>query len=198
DAPDNAQAFIDRAMRHPATLAGLRYTLLALGDRSYAEFCAFGRRLDTWLQRSGASEIAPRIEVDAADETALCAWRHRLAGIAQVDASDALPSVSWGRWQLKSRRHLNPGSAGAPVFEVVLTSKDDSGPSGKTLWQAGDLLQLRADGPDNQPRSYSIASLPEDGAVHLLVRLQHDADGHPGLLSGLLTGLAPVGSELTG
>lgn len=198
DAPDNAQAFVDLVMHCPATLAGLRYTLLALGNRSYTEFCAFGRRLDTWLQRSGASEVAPRIEVDAADETALCAWRHRLAGIAQVDASDSLSSVPWERWQLKSRRHLNPGSAGAPVFEVVLTAADASGAPSKPLWQAGDLLQLRVDGPDDQPRSYSIASLPEDGAVHLLVRLQHGADGRPGLMSGLLTGLGPVGTELAG
>lgn len=198
DAPDNAQTFVDRVMDRPATLAGLRFTLLALGDRSYTEFCAFGRRLDTWLQRSGASEVAPRIEVDAANEIALCAWRHRLAGIAQVDASDAIPSAHWGRWLLKSRRHLNPGSAGAPVFEVVLATEDDSGTSGKPLWQAGDLLQLRAEGPDDEPRSYSIASLPEDGAVHLLVRLQHGADGRPGLMSGLLTGLAPVGTGLAG
>ncbi|MEJ1096117.1 MULTISPECIES: sulfite reductase flavoprotein subunit alpha [unclassified Pseudoxanthomonas] len=45
-------------------------------------------------------------------------------------------------------------------------------------------------------REYSIASLPEDGALHLLVRLQLRSDGSPGLGSGWLCNEAPVGGTI--
>jgi len=45
-------------------------------------------------------------------------------------------------------------------------------------------------------REYSIASVPADGAVHLLVRQQTAPDGTPGIGSGWLTRHAPVGAEV--
>lgn len=45
-------------------------------------------------------------------------------------------------------------------------------------------------------REYSIASLPADGAIHLLVRTMHGPDGRLGLGSGWLTAFAPVGGEV--
>ncbi len=46
------------------------------------------------------------------------------------------------------------------------------------------------------PRDYSIASLPDDGALELLVRLQQDANGQPGLGSGWLCQYAPIGGSV--
>ncbi|MGN6329759.1 MAG: sulfite reductase subunit alpha [Rhodanobacter sp.] len=45
-------------------------------------------------------------------------------------------------------------------------------------------------------REYSIASVPADGAIHLLVRQQTAPDGTPGIGSGWLTMHAPIGSEI--
>lgn len=45
-------------------------------------------------------------------------------------------------------------------------------------------------------REYSIASLPADGALHLLVRLRERPDGRPGLGSGWLTGHAGIGGAV--
>ena len=45
-------------------------------------------------------------------------------------------------------------------------------------------------------REYSIASVPADGAIHLLVRRQNMPDGTPGIGSGWLTMHAPIGSEI--
>ncbi|HUH54471.1 MAG TPA: sulfite reductase flavoprotein subunit alpha [Rhodanobacter sp.] len=45
-------------------------------------------------------------------------------------------------------------------------------------------------------REYSIASVPADGAIHLLVRRQSTPDGTPGIGSGWLTMHAPIGSEI--
>ncbi|WP_233238214.1 sulfite reductase subunit alpha [Bordetella sp. LUAb4] len=46
-------------------------------------------------------------------------------------------------------------------------------------------------------RDYSIASLPTDGAIHLLVRQRHGADGVLGLGSGWLTMNAPPGATVS-
>jgi sulfite reductase (NADPH) flavoprotein alpha-component len=45
-------------------------------------------------------------------------------------------------------------------------------------------------------REYSIASLPQDGSLHLLVRRQLRADGTPGLGSGWLCNEAPLGGSI--
>ncbi|KQZ80197.1 sulfite reductase subunit alpha [Rhodanobacter sp. Root561] len=45
-------------------------------------------------------------------------------------------------------------------------------------------------------REYSIASLPDDGAIHLLVRQMRGRGGYLGLGSGWLTGHAPIGAEI--
>jgi sulfite reductase (NADPH) flavoprotein alpha-component len=45
-------------------------------------------------------------------------------------------------------------------------------------------------------REYSIASLPSDGALHILVRQSRRTDGSLGLASGWLTERAAIGSEI--
>ena len=78
-------------------------------------------------------------------------------------------------------------------------------------WQAGDLVQVSvagvgADGVDvrvsdsdgdgdgdaHRPREYTIASVPADGRVELMVRRTVREDGTPGLASGWLTERAPL------
>ncbi|HTN30392.1 MAG TPA: sulfite reductase subunit alpha [Pseudomonas sp.] len=58
---------------------------------------------------------------------------------------------------------------------------------------AAQLLEQLA--PQNH-RDYSIASLPSDGALELLVRLAHHPDGSPGLGSGWLCLHAEVGERI--
>lgn len=79
DAPDMAEAFESQHMQAPASLAGLRYGLLALGDRCYADFCGFGRRLHGWLVASGAQALFAPIEVDDEDPIAVSEWYRRVA-----------------------------------------------------------------------------------------------------------------------
>ncbi|HKR76537.1 MAG TPA: flavodoxin domain-containing protein [Rhodanobacter sp.] len=82
DPPDMAEVFRRTAMGQPASLAQLHYGLLALGDRDYEDFCAFGRTLDAWLQASGARAWFPRIEVDDGDARALERWHAQVATLA--------------------------------------------------------------------------------------------------------------------
>ena len=54
-------------------------------------------------------------------------------------------------------------------------------------------MQVSAPAEPDRPREYSIASIPRDGGVHLLVRQHAHPDGSLGLASGWLTAQAKVG-----
>ncbi|THF56867.1 NADPH cytochrome P450 oxidoreductase family protein [Pseudothauera rhizosphaerae] len=202
DPPDNAAAFVDRIMGGRPQLGALRYGLLALGDRSYARYCAFGRALDGWLRDCGAAALFERVEVDRADPAALETWRHRLASFAGLAEPNGAVAPVMGYWRVRASRHLNPGSAGQPVHHVELEAvagpEADAASVALPRWEAGDLLQLVPPGADARPRDYSIASLPEDGAVHLLVRVIRGPDGEPGRMSSLLTGAGASGNVFQG
>jgi len=157
DPPDNAARFVRSLLPRALALPELHYGLLALGDRRYASFCGFGHALDAWLDRSGARPLFERVEVDRGDAQALAAWRHRLAGLAGADAPSAWSAPSFAPWRVAVRRHLNPGSAGEPIFHLEL---EPAGAAPLPDWQAGDLVQVQPPGDGEPPRDYSIASLP--------------------------------------
>lgn len=248
DAPDPAAGFIRGTMHAGLALPGLRYAVLALGDRSYRHYCAFGHALDGWLRRSGAQPLFDLVEVDNGDPAALRHWQHQLGTVAGAsDAPDWTP-VPCQPWTLATRRELNPGSAGAAVFELRLTP-----PAGTDAqWRAGDIAEvlprqdpaevdamLRAAGQDPaahvrgpagpmtlaelasrsqlvpadgirglpaqavaerlQPlpsREYSIASIPAEGSLRLLLRRMQRPDGRPGIGSGWLCDHARPGGTV--
>ncbi|WP_201313717.1 sulfite reductase flavoprotein subunit alpha [Dyella sp. EPa41] len=247
DAPDSAAPFITRTMREPMVLAQLRYGLLSLGDSDYDDFCGFGRQLQHWLQRSGATPLFDAVEVDHGDAAALRHWQHHLALFTGVADLPDWQRPDYQRWRLVERRLLNPQSLGGPCFHLALQPLE-----GQVSWQAGDLVEigprhadatvehwLAAQGLDGQVvvacrgqraalrewlagshlpwhadvtgqaaeaivaqlqalphREYSIASLPSDGALHLLVRRMQRDDGSPGIGSGWLTQHAAVHGEI--
>ncbi|RYF28960.1 MAG: oxidoreductase, partial [Comamonadaceae bacterium] len=189
DAPDGASVFADQMMASALALPRLRYAVLALGDRQYDHFCGFGRALDAWLASTGAVALAPRIEVDNGDPAALAAWRAQWGGVEDAEAPDA-PFVPW---RLASRTLLNAGSAGAPVFELTFAPAAHSTPAD---WESGDLAQVQVASDPGRPRDYSIASIPADGHLALLVRQEQHPDGTLGAASGLLTSTLAIGDSL--
>ena len=172
DAPDAASRFASAmAASGSRSLRSLRFGLLALGDTSFQAYCGFGRRLDAWLREQGAEPIFARIEVDRLDAQALAQWRRQLAHLAGTHDLDGQPgweAPCFASWRLLARRCLNHGSQGAPLYHLEFKPTDSPLPG----WQAGDLVQLRLpeSSQDAVPRDYTIASIPADGRVHLLVR----------------------------
>lgn len=189
DAPDNAAAFMGRLMTGELALPQLHYGVLALGDRSYGQFCGFGRALDTWLATQGASRLFERIEVDRSASAAIEQWFQHLSHLAGTSDAPDWSAPAFGDWRLTGRQLLNPGSAGGAIYHVELAPVSGSLPD----WQSGDLVQVAAPADPSQPREYSIASIPRDGGVHLLVRQHAHPDGSLGLASGWLTAQASVG-----
>jgi len=200
DAPDTAAGFVARLLGSALPLKNLRYGLLALGDRRYQDFCAFGRRLDAWLREQGAAPEFPMIEVDDADAAALSQWRERLAQFAGADALPQWQEQPFREFTIVERTELNPGSLGEPVFHVALEPLRDGMPE----WRAGDIVQI-VPGPatppdgattDRKPREYSIASIPSDRQLYLLIRQGRRPDGSLGLGAGWLTRFAPIGEPV--
>ncbi|WP_447743023.1 sulfite reductase subunit alpha [Variovorax boronicumulans] len=189
DAPDGASVFAERVMGAPLALPSLRYAVLALGDRQYAHFCGFGRALDAWLHTAGAVRDFAPIEVDNSDPAALADW-HARWGDAPEGGDDA--PASFAPWRLTRRELLNAGSTGGPVFHLGLTPQTGALPH----WASGDLVQVAIASDPARPRDYSIASLPADGELQLLVRQEQHPDGSMGAASGLLTSTLSVGDSV--
>lgn len=181
DPPDNAYMFVRRCMGDASVrLERLEYGLLALGDRAYGDFCAFGHMLDDWFRGAGAQPLFGMVEVDDHDAGALQRWHGELDRLgARLQPVTASPTDH--PWLLSSRTLLNPGSPGAPVHDLVLESASGAMPR----WEAGDIAVVQPPGADSS-REYSIASVPTEGKLRLLVREQQRADGSPGLGSGWL------------
>lgn len=239
--PDRARRFARETMASAPSAAELDYAVLALGDREYPQFCAFGHKVDKWLHSGGGRRLFDTIEVDGEDVDAERQWQQQLTALgADPMAADFAPA-QYGRWRLEERRLLNPGSLGGPAFLLALSPLDGAAAD----WQAGDIAEIR---PANDPaavaalldgtgltgdeivdgsplaahlaqsvlperldgapaeivaglralphREYSIASIPADGRIELIVRQVRRDDGTLGLGSGWLTEHAPLGVEV--
>jgi len=194
--PDNALPFATRHMKRKLFLPNLNYAILALGNRDYDDYCAFGRKLDIWLMTSGADRIRATIEVDNADEHSINTWFNWIRETLGSSREIYLPEA-YLRWKLIDREQLNIGSQGAPLFHLVLSPIDPP-----PVWKAGDHVAVFP-GPvsclfsqDNKPsdRVYSIASIPADGTLSLVVRQRFTEQGEIGVASQWLTVKSAIGN----
>ncbi|MET0320471.1 MAG: sulfite reductase flavoprotein subunit alpha [Duganella sp.] len=214
--PDGARRFSRLLHTAAEELKHLQYAVLALGDRNYVQFCGFGHALDARLRTLGAQPLHPPIEVDNGDAGALARWSHTLrgvigadvagmAGVAGGDGAATMPDLAlsatvadtdYTAWRVLRRALLNPGSVGDGLYEITLAGDPD------TAWRPGALADLwpgHYTAPESAapaaPRRYSLASLPQDGVLQLLVRQVRHAGGL-GLASGWLTTQVQAGDEV--
>ena len=79
--PDNARALhaaLKAAGDRP--LSGVRFSVLALGDTNYAQFCQCGKDLDASLERLGATRVSLRVDCDLDYEEKATAWMDTALG----------------------------------------------------------------------------------------------------------------------
>jgi sulfite reductase (NADPH) flavoprotein alpha-component len=75
DPPDNAEAFWNHfSSDAQMPLKKTRFSVLALGDTSYADFCEMGIRFDARFEELGAERIASRIDCDVDYEDMAEEW----------------------------------------------------------------------------------------------------------------------------
>jgi sulfite reductase (NADPH) flavoprotein alpha-component len=92
--PDNAQSFWEwlQTENAPPMLAHLQFAVLALGDRSYADFCGAGKKIDRQLEALGARRFFNRVDCDLDYETEAKAWMDGALRAAQQLGADPGPT----------------------------------------------------------------------------------------------------------
>lgn len=177
--PDSGRRFLTALGSQ--RLDGVRYHLLALGDRRYAKFCGGARLLDDALAAAGARATTPMTCADGDPATPWRDWLTRLfpgSELRDVQSADRPVSLTLeGRTRLTAENDPDV----AESWHIVLTAGEDLD------YRPGDLLIIAPDGA--APRSYSIGSA-DPRRIELTVGLARyrDTEGreHFGLASGLL------------
>ena len=97
DPPDDARGFVEFLLgKRAPQLPELGFSVLGLGDSSYPQFCAIGRRLDARLAELGATRAAARADADLDIDTVALPWsREALAAAREtLKASAPLATVT--------------------------------------------------------------------------------------------------------
>ncbi|MBO9664661.1 assimilatory sulfite reductase (NADPH) flavoprotein subunit [Dokdonella sp.] len=95
DPPDDARGFVEfLAGKRAPQLPDLKYSVLALGDSSYPQFCAIGRRLDARLAELGATRLAALAEADLDIDTVATPWLERTLGLAREALKASTPRAA--------------------------------------------------------------------------------------------------------
>ena len=190
DPPQRAADFHAALMADDAPrLDGLRYAVLALGDRAYARFCETGRRFDERFTALGAIRIADRIECDLDYEAPASAWidgtlgtmraelgEPKAGAVIHVDFARPAPQASaWSRArpfeaEITERVRLSGSRSSSDTWHVEL-SLEGAG----IAYEPGDSLGLI---PVNDPALVDAvlfaAGLAGNASLHTRLLEQFD------------------------
>jgi sulfite reductase (NADPH) flavoprotein alpha-component len=95
DAPDNAMEFF-KALHAPDApkLESLSFSVLALGDKNYSDFCGAGKKFDTRLEQLGAKRVHAREDCDLDYESAASGWMTAVLPLLGQIGGAASPTVA--------------------------------------------------------------------------------------------------------
>lgn len=141
--PDSAAELHGWLMSDAAPrLEGISYSVLALGDSSYPDFCKCGIEFDSRFAALGARAIHPRVEVDVDPETPYASWS------AAVIAA------------------LSPGTAAIPAGPQATEEKADEGYSKSNPFPSAVVANLNLNGPGQKQTHHVALSLEGSDLVY--------------------------------
>ena len=149
--PDNAQLFWNALSSNTAPqLNNMNYSVLALGDTGYEEFCHAGKLLDTRLEQLGAKRITKRIDCDVDFEDLAEKWINSV--VPKFNPDKKLDVVNKDKTEsiVKSWSRKNPYEAiisyntllsGPNSNKEIIHYEIDLGDSG-LKYEVGDSLSI--------------------------------------------------------
>ncbi|MGC4074484.1 MAG: sulfite reductase subunit alpha [Nibricoccus sp.] len=178
--PDNAKALWEAVGKDDApSLGSLRFSVCALGDTNYAQFCRCGQDFDQRLEKRGAKRIADRVDCDLEYEEKFTKWLDASLNALGSSATASAPSTLNAQPSTavaESDGHDSLYSKKNPYLSLLLTSRNLNGEgSAKTvhhiefdlansglLYEAGDALGVI---PQNCPEHVAdvLTALGLDG-----------------------------------
>ncbi|KAA8734944.1 sulfite reductase flavoprotein subunit alpha [Acinetobacter qingfengensis] len=149
EAPENAEDFLNKLElfdRLP-----FRYSIFALGDASYDHFCGYGKQLDQIFQEKQAQTLIQRVDADLNFQDIFNQWQPLL----QQSLSN-LPSEPV-QHNLSIQVYNENSTYTAKVLEIKHLAQSEPAVFHLTLdlqnsgirYQAGDLLYVNVDNPDD-------------------------------------------------
>ena len=160
DPPDNAAAFWEQlSAGNDLKLPNLQYSVLALGDTNYQNFCGFGRAVDRRLEALGAKRIFERIDCNVDYDDPAARWQSGIlealgkvflqGGALQLNGSVAVPGN---------------GTTAASTPQPARVVEEPTGYSRKNPFPARLLVnrRLTGEGSEKGTRHYEIC-LKESG-----------------------------------
>ncbi len=157
DPPDDAELFHEFLLSGKAPkLNHLKFSVLALGDSSYVNYCQTGRELDARLKELGAQQTLPIVECDLDYEEPASRWAEdvlkrlpdELASVAEVPRLHAVrPIVPYDKHrpfeaEVLTNQKITGAKSSKDVRHIEL-SLEGSGLS----YEPGDSLAVIADNP---------------------------------------------------
>lgn len=163
-------------------LDGVSYSVLALGDSGYPDFCKCGIEFDTRLAALGATCLSPRVDVDVDPDGPFAQWSSSVLAVLSPAAS-ASPLAATSSESVEAGyskknpfpspviENFNLNGAGSKETHHIAFSLEGSGLS----YEAGDALGVYPINPEhvvdeiiaNLPFKAGNVPLPDGGEVPL-------------------------------
>ena len=169
--PDSAKGLhsalseaVEAEPANPAALGGIRYSVCALGDTNYSQFCQCGKEFDAHLEKLGAARVSARVDCDVEYDEAFMKWLD--GALAALGSADNVGAALRRDGEVESRDKPAPTLAKTeptyskknPFPALLLTSRNLNGQgSAKQVhhvefdlatsglnYQAGDALGVYA------------------------------------------------------
>ncbi|TGE23348.1 assimilatory sulfite reductase (NADPH) flavoprotein subunit [Hymenobacter metallicola] len=130
-------------------LPDLRYSVLALGDKSYVQFCQTGREFDERLAELGAQRLLERVECDVDYQETAQQWADR---VLNVIAAEAVAGQSGGNGHAPATQTLT-----APAPEQY---------SHHNPFEATVLEKIQLNGRGSSKETYHLELSLADSGLH--------------------------------
>lgn len=180
--PDSASSFHGWLMSDAAPQLGdTAFSVLALGDSSYPDFCKCGIEIDSRLAELGATRLTARVDCDVETDEPYARWNAEVLKTLAPEGGETMPT--------HEEEEIEEGfSKNRPFYSPVIENRNLNGPGPKEThhialsldgsglaYEVGDALavypQNRADVVDeilaNLPFKPSIVTTPDGTEIGL-------------------------------